>query len=186
MRVASVISAVVGLLMCTGELRAQGTEIVPGARLRIAAQGIVAGQLVATVLSRTADSLVLGGPGMQPLTVAVNRLTSIEVSRGKSRLEGAGRGIKWGVPISVGLASLIAPTLKKCDTIAGVRRCGLEASTGDKWAFALVGGTVAGIFYGVPIGALIGAERWERFEPVARTSFIMHQGSPGIGMSVSF
>lgn len=186
MRVATVISAMVGLIMCADEIRAQGTEIVPGARLRIAAQGVVAGQLVATVLSRTADSLVLGGPGMQPLTVAVSRLTSIEVSRGKSRLDGAIRGIKWGVPISVGFASLIAPGLTRCDLVAGVRRCGLEASTGDKVGFALVGGPLVGIFYGAPIGALIGAEKWERFEPITRTSFIMHQGRPGMGMSLSF
>src|SRR5690348_13637680 len=86
---------------------AQSNELQPGARVRITAAGIVANHYVGTVLSRNGDTLLLGGPNAAPVSVPVNRITSLEISRGKSRLHGAGRGVLWGAPIGlvIGLAS---------------------------------------------------------------------------------
>ena len=78
-------------------LEAQLTEVQPGARVRVEAPGIVAGRYVGTVLTRTADTVVVGNPHAVPLRIPFARITAIEISRGKSRTEGAISGIKWGV-----------------------------------------------------------------------------------------
>src|SRR4051812_17322840 len=88
-----------------GRTHAQGTEVRPGVRLRITAPGVVADRMVGTLLSRSADTLVIGGPDIAPLSIPLNRVTALEISRGNSRSQGALRGVKWGVPIMLVLGT---------------------------------------------------------------------------------
>ena len=76
----------IALWAAVAPARAQLTEIQPGARVRIAAPGIVAGRYVGTVLTRSADTVELGAPGTSPIKVPIARITSVEVSRGSSRM----------------------------------------------------------------------------------------------------
>src|SRR3954471_21970273 len=83
--------------------RAQLTEAQPGARVRVQAPGIVAGRYVGTVLVREPGMIRIGAPDAAPIDVPIDRITSLEISKGSSRLAGAGRGMKWGTAIGLGL-----------------------------------------------------------------------------------
>jgi len=159
---------------------AQSNELQPGARVRVSAPGILAGHYVGTILSRSRDTLQLGGPNAAPVSVPVNRITSLEVSRGKSRLHGAGRGVLWGAPIGlvVGLAS--ANSLEDCTDFG----CG-DASSGEREAYVLAS-TLGGALWGAGIGALVGRERWEHFAVGARTAFGYRDGRTSFGAAVRF
>jgi hypothetical protein len=50
-------------------LAAQESEIQPGARVRVQMPGLVAGKFAGTVITRTADTLVLGGPNIVPIRI---------------------------------------------------------------------------------------------------------------------
>ena len=160
--------------------RAQSNELQPGARVRVSAPGIVANHYVGTVLSRSGDTLQLGGPNAAPVNVPVNRITSLEISRGKSRLRGAGRGVLWGTPIGlvVGLAS--ANSLEDCSDFG----CG-DASSGERGAYVLAS-TLGGALWGAGIGAIVGRERWEHFDVGARTSLDYRDGRTRFGAAVRF
>jgi len=180
-------SALALLVIGAAPLHAQLTELQPGARVRVEAPGIVAGRYVGTVLSRSADTLMLGAPNAAPVAVPIGRITNAEVSRGSSRLLGAGRGIMWGVPIGLGVGVLAAvssdnPDGLYCPYSSG---CGGETS-GSYKAGLIVGGTVAGAAWGALIGALVGRERWERFEVTPRSAFDFRDGRTRLGVAVSF
>jgi len=159
---------------------AQSNELQPGARVRVIAPGIVAGRYVGTILTRSGDTLQLGGPNAAPVNVPVNRITSLEISRGKSRLHGAGRGVLWGTPIGlvVGLAS--ANSLEDCTDFG----CG-DASSGERGAYVLAS-TLGGALWGAGIGALVGRERWEHFDVGARSAFDFRDGRTRLGVAVKF
>ena len=141
---------------------AQTSELLPGARVRIEAPGVVAGRHTATLLSRSADTITVGGPGMVPLAIPVARISSLQLSRGKSRSMGAIRGIAWGAPIGAVFGALTLSGLHDC------RNCDPQSQPTDlEWvAF----NAVAGALWGAGIGALIGRERWEPFDLSRRTA----------------
>ena len=168
------------LLLCTMHARAlqaqlSMAELQPGARVRIVAPGIVAGRYVGTVLTRTGDTLSLGSPNAVPLRLPLDRLTSVEISRGKSRSAGALRGIVWGAPIGLGLGVLSLGLADECVT------CTDEPS--DAEAVALY--TLGGVLWGAGIGAIIGRERWERFHLATRTSLRVRPEAHSITIVVS-
>jgi hypothetical protein len=159
---------------------AQLSELQPGARVRVTAPGIVANRYVGTVLSRSGDTLHLGGPNAAPVSVPLNRITSVEVSRGKSRLHGAGRGILWGAPIGlvIGLAS--ANSLEDCTAFG----CS-DASSGERGAYVLAS-ALGGALWGAGIGALVGRERWEQFDLTPHGAFDYRDGRTRVGVAVKF
>ena len=157
------------------ELRAQRTEIQPGARVRITAPGIVAGRYAATVLTRTADTIRVGAPDKSPLDIPISRITSLEVSRGDSRALGAGRGVLWGGAIGLAVGIVAAAT---DETNANYN----TLSAGEIVAY----GTISGVFYGAIIGAIIGRERWESFDLPVRTSFRAQPGQIGAAFSFTY
>jgi len=159
---------------------AQSNELQPGARVRVSAPGIVAGRYVGTVLSWNGDTLQLGGPNVAPVTVPMSRITSLEVSRGKSRLSGAGRGVLWGTPIGlvIGLAS--ANSLEDCTDFG----CS-DASSGERGAYVLAS-ALGGALWGAGIGALVGRERWEQFDVTPRSAFDFRDGRTRFGVAVRF
>ena len=159
---------------------AQSNELQPGARVRVSAPGIVAGRYVGTVLTRNGDTLQLGGPSSAPVTVPMGRITSLEISRGKSRLSGAGRGVLWGVPIGLAFGLATANSLEHC-TDFGCR----DASSGERGAYVLAS-MLAGGVWGAGIGALVGRERWERFDVAPHSAFDQHDGRTHFGVAVGF
>jgi hypothetical protein len=99
------------------------SELAPGARVRIRAPGIVAGRYTGTVLSRTADTLVVASSAAAAARVPVSSLTSVEVSRGKSRSRGVLKGIAWGAPIGLAVGLLAAASLSSDPDYGGLEGC---------------------------------------------------------------
>jgi hypothetical protein len=167
-------------LLDSRALAAQATrplsEVQPGARVRVEAPGVVAGRFVGTVLTRTGDSVTLGNPAGAPVALPFSRATSIEISRGKSRSAGALRGVMWGVPIGLALGAFTAALSEEC-----VAATCEELTTAE----ALGAGTVGGAFWGAVIGAIVGRERWERFDQRARTSLRFDPASRAVAISIS-
>ena len=158
--------------------RAQYTEAQPGARVRIEAPGVVAGKLEGTVLSRDNDMVRIGSPSVAPVEIPMNRITSFEISRGKSRWAGVGRGAVIGVPIGLALG-LIASTGDEESRIvwnAGERD---TLSRGEVVAFT----TVVSAFWGGVIGAFVPKEKWERFDVAPRTGFDWRTRRMTIGLA---
>jgi hypothetical protein len=153
----------------------------PGARVRIQAPGIVAGRYVGTVLTRGADTVELGAPGTAPIKVPFSRITSIEVSRGSSRALGAVRGVAWGAPIGLVIGVVAAAgtdddpyCFDTCST-SGSYKAGIVAAS-----------TLGGALWGAGIGAIVGRERWERFDISPRSSFDLRNGRANLGVALAF
>lgn len=158
--------ATVLALACVSSSRlaaqARSDEVQPGARVRVVAPGIVAGRYVGTVLSRSADTITVGSSSSLPIALPTSRIESLEISRGKSRADGAIRGIKWGAPFGalLGLA-FIAAINDDC------YECGFGSD--NKAGFVALE-TVGGAMWGAGIGALVGRERWQGFDLQKRTA----------------
>jgi hypothetical protein len=160
---------------------AQMTELQPGARVRVQAPGIVAGRYVGTVLTRTADTVELGAPGAAPIKVPLARVTSVEVSRGSSRSLGALRGLAWGAPIGLVFGVVTAAGTD------GDPYCFDTCSTSSSYKAGIIAArTLAGALWGAGIGALVGRERWERFDIASRSSFDVRSGRMRVGFAVAF
>jgi hypothetical protein len=156
------------------------SELAPGARVRIRAPGIVAGRYTGTVLSRTADTLVVASSAAAVARVPVSSLTSVEVSRGKSRSRGALKGIAWGAPIGLVVGLLAAAALSSDPNYGGLE----ETSKGEFVAQSFAGGAI----WGAIIGAIAGSERWDRYDLPTRTSLlfpIIPGGGAGLGVRVA-
>jgi hypothetical protein len=152
------------------------SEVRPGARIRVEAPGIVAGRYVGTVLTRIGDTLTLGAQASQPITLPLARVTSLEVSRGDSRGDGARRGVLWGAPIGLGLGLLTIGFADSCN--------GCGDPVGNVGGVALT--TLSGVLWGAAIGAIVGREHWERYQLDVRTSFQMHRDGVAIAVGLPF
>jgi hypothetical protein len=162
--------------------RGQITEAQPGARVRVSAPGVVAGSYVGTVLAREPGILRVGSPNTPPIDVPIDRITSLEISRGKSRSAGAGRGAVIGG--IVGLALGVVSAVTDADN-----RTYFNYDTGRRDTLsrgAIVGYlTFSGVLTGAAIGLLIPKERWERFDLAPRTG-IDRRRRLELGVSVGF
>ena len=152
--------------------RAQLTEVQPGARVRVQAPGVVAGQFVGTVLQRTSDTVRIGAPNALPVDVPVSRISSFEISRGSSRTLGAGVGALWGTGVGavIGLLTLT------------------EASyySSEGGAAYVLGSALGGAIWGAGIGALVGRERWDTFDLGRRSTVIAEPARGRLGVSIAF
>jgi hypothetical protein len=140
---------------------APAVEIRTGSRVRLDAPGIVGDHMVATVISRSADTLTVANQNAPPIAVPTSRITRLEVSRGDSRTAGALHGIKVGVPIGAAfglLGLLLIDDCNNCDSPPN--RAAIVP------AFA-----ASGAFYGAIIGAIVQHEQWAPFALAPRVSF---------------
>ncbi len=135
----------------------QLAELQPGVRVRVRAPGEIAGRLTGVVLSRSADSVTLNRPNAMPVTVAISKLSSIEISRGKSRRRGALTGAAWGTAIGLGLG-LTPITDSTCTGGSMVVRGDCRPVSRASFVTTMLIGSVP---VSAGIGALIGRERWE-------------------------
>ncbi len=169
--------AVIALLLALPftEVMAQIAEVQPGARIRLRAPAVVAGRYTGVVLSRSADSMMVSRAAGSAVVIPMRAVTSLELSRGKSRAVGAGKGALWGGG-SMGLLFAALPgSVKECQRTTSGTRC-TNVSVGE----AMLVGAAGGAVWGALIGALIGAERWERAELPVRV--VLMPGLDGRGV----
>ena len=169
-------------------LAAQLPEVQPGARVRVEAPGIVDGKFTAAVLSRTADTLVLGTGSVVPIHIPVGLISSLAISRGTSHADGARHGMKWGASIMgalSGVGVITAGRREPCPTDRAKlwnEACGplsVGEVVGSTAFLMLVGGVI-----GAPIGAIVGREHWDSSDLTRRTS--LHFGGDRVGLRVGF
>jgi hypothetical protein len=143
------------LLAFTAPAGAQQTSPIlglrSGDRIRIDAPGEVQHHFVGTLLFPPSDTLLLASPNGPPVTVHPARITSLEVSRGRSGARGAFRGLIIGVPVGLllGFVGGNEPE-QQCYGCPVKRRSGRDIAVG----------TVAGAATGALIGGFVGRERW--------------------------
>ncbi len=129
---------------------AQLADITPGVRVRFRVPERFGAPVSGTVLERHGDTLKVSPPKGEALFVRLGEMERVEISRGESRLLGAGVGALWGAGIYAGLGLAV-----------GIGDCnGCEY---DVDAFkATVAFGLSGAIAGAMIGAMVGKERWER------------------------
>ena len=122
-----------------------------GERIRIDAPGEVQHHFVGTLLFPPSDSLLLASPNGPPVTVHPARITSLEVSRGRSGVRGAVRGLIIGVPVGLLLGFIVGNEPEQT--------C-LDCPVKQRNTREIAAGTVAGAVTGAFIGGFVGRERW--------------------------
>jgi hypothetical protein len=142
------------LLLLSTAGGAQLAELQPGTRVRLRAPDVVAGRLEGVVVARGADTLALTRPNAVPVGIPLSAITAAEVSRGKSRRTGAVRGALWGAGVGVALGVLAAVAPDDCS--------GEECEDVPSDVETIVIMPIASALTGAAIGAVVGAERWER------------------------
>jgi len=177
------ICAIACFLATPGALAdAQLAELQPGARVRVRAPEVVAGRLEATVIARSGDTVTLTTPGGGPIPVPLAAITAAEVSRGRHRRDGAIKGLAWGtgVGLSVGLLGAVGSD-------AGSDACGAEPCKNDLTSGEIVAGAfMTGAMLGAGIGAIIGAEHWERLTIPAHVIAYRSRGRLTLAFAVPF
>ena len=151
-------------VMAIPRARAQLTELQAGARVRVRAPAVVAGRLEATVIARSPDSVTLTTPRGAPITVPLAAVTSADVSRGRSRRDGAVKGLTWGTGVGLAMGVLGAVGYDASSDACGVEPCDNELTSGEFVAASVM----TGALLGTAIGAIVGTEHWERLTLPAR------------------
>ncbi len=158
-------------------LAAQLAELQAGTRVRVRGSD-VAGRLQGVVLSRSGDSLTVSRPNGPPIPLAFSSVSRVEISRGKSRGRGAWRGLLWGAGIGAVLG-LVPTDDPECDRDPDAFGCGSRA---ESMVLTAIGGSVIG----VPIGAIIGVERWETLTIPARVSLGSSHGRRSLQLGITW
>jgi hypothetical protein len=150
-------STVVASLLLIAAVRASAQQVSPivgvhsGERLRIDAPGEVRHHFVGTLLFPPSDTLLLASPDGAPVTVHPGRITSLEVSRGKSSFHGAIRGLLIGAPLGLLLGFIAGNEPEQQCYNCPVKRRSMHDITA---------GALAGAASGSLIGAFVGREQW--------------------------
>ena len=153
-----ILTAVAWLVPLVGLPAQQTTTLHPGLRVRVSSTS--SKDITGVVSQARSDSIVVfTEPTGATLAFATPDLRTVEVSRGRSALEGAKKGAMWGGGIGGGLALLVV----------GIAASDKNTYNNDEYSageFAanMVGG---GLVWGAIIGAFVKAERWDHvaFQP---------------------
>ena len=146
-----------------------GAQVVlqPGAKVRVTAPTAGVDRFQGTVIA-TGDTIDVSR-GDARIRVPAAAVTRLELSRGKSRLAGAGRGALWGAGIGLALGAITSgqrDEYSDCDEVAPFVEC--EPISSGEW---LAYNTAGGAIWGTLIGAIVGKERWDTIAvPATRTS----------------
>lgn len=144
--------------MALRQADAQLPELQPSTRVRVQAPGIAGGRLEGVVLSRSRDTVTLTRKRGAPIAVPLAAVTAAEVNRGRSHSEGAVTGLTWGSGVGLIVGILAAVTYDAGSDACGAEPCDNTYTPGEVVAGSLMLGTALG----TGIGAIKGAERWER------------------------
>ena len=164
------------LSLSSSRLVAQAVEIHPGTRVRIEAPGALSSRLEGTVVSHTADSMVV----VRESTVyrlSLGEVSRLEVHTGKDRLAGARRGALIGGVIGVGWGILVVASGFDEPLCYTEEPCGEAPPAGE----TIVASTGAGAVWGGLIGAWVGRKRWD---PVPGPARLAVAPAAGGGMNV--
>lgn len=168
-----------------------GAQVVlhPGAKVRITAPAAGVARFQGTVIT-TGDTIDVAR-GDARVRVPANAVTRLELSRGKGRLAGAGRGALWGGGIGLALGAITTGQREnygRCAESGPYVEC--EPMSSGEW---LAYNTVGGAMWGALIGAVVGRERWDTIAVPgpARTSMTMtmrpwvaHDGRVGLAATL--
>jgi len=166
------------LLIPLASAGGQLAELQPGARIRVRAPAVVAGRVEGTVITRTADSVTMTAPGGPTVHVPLAAMTAAEVSRGRSRRDGALKGLAWGTGIGAAMGLISELGGEECPD----DRCDDGYSTGEY----LAAGVVSGAALGAGIGAIVGAERWERLQLPTRLALSVGRKRATVALALAF
>ena len=151
--------AVVALVVPLSSAAAQVREFRSGARVRLRALGVVAGELEGTVLGWRRDSLIVVRPGAAPIAVPLASVTSASVYRGLERGVGARKSAKWGAGVGLGLGLFNV----------AFGDCSGPHCEADDHAHGVAAFTAVGAGVGALVGSAVRAERWARIRLPPRT-----------------
>lgn len=138
----------------TAQHRSAPGEVHPGERIRVVAPEFDHGRRTGTYEAVRGDTLFMAVRG-DPHAIALSGLQSIEVSVGRDRAGGAFYGGAVGA-LGAGLVRGL---------LSAGGGSGDYGSTGGAFAHGFIVGVQFGLLLGVPVGAIIGIERWERTDP---------------------
>lgn len=161
---------------------AQLTELQLGARVRVRAPAVVAGRLETTVIGRSLDTVTLTTPRGAPIRVPLAAITSAEVSRGRSRRDGAVKGLAWGTGIGLAVGLLGAVGNDAASDACGAEPCKNDLTPGE----AVAAGFVTGALLGAGIGAIVGAEHWERLTMPAQVALRPSHAGVALVVAIPF
>ena len=161
---------------------AQLAELQPGARVRLQAPEAVAGRLEATVIARARDTVTLTTPRGAPIPVPLAAITAAEGSRGRSHRDGAVKGLAWGAGAGLAVGLLSAVTYDAGSDACGAEPCENDLSPGE----VVAGGFMTGALLGAGIGAIKGAEHWERLTIPARVVVRRSHDGLTLGLAIAF
>lgn len=174
------IALLVGLLApgCTDPVRAQSgfstMVLEPSARVRLFAPEAGVRRIVGRLEEIRSDTIVFSTYGQQPLSLARSQIDSVQVSRGRRHLPAAFLGVFAGAAAG---AALLGGTGILLDTFG---------TPSD------IPGVAFGLYYGVLIGAPVGAvvlgvrgfEAWATVWPERVSSGPTPAGSMAVGLSI--
>jgi hypothetical protein len=164
----STVSSVFRLTRASAQV---GDELQPGVRVRVRAPGVIAGELIGTIIRRTRDTLALADERGLQVAIPFAALSSVDISRGKGHSAAAVKGMAWGAGIGLVSGIAAASGVKSGDTLSKSE--------------AIIGSTVGGAIVGAGIGALIGSERWERFQLPVHIAIARQRRGLSLGVSMS-
>jgi hypothetical protein len=150
-----------------------------GTRVRVSAPSLEIAELTGDVVRVSADSLTIGFPAPQsPMTLSIQQLSRLEVSRGMDHGAGAARGAKYGV-LFLGLAgAAFSVGQYGCEEYCVIGVVGFVA-----------GGALAGFLLGGIIGSAFPVEKWEEVSLTFGPAGPGHQDPAGnmrLGLRLTF
>lgn len=165
-------------LFLPAPISAQAPTIPPGTRVRVETQQRA--RVDGTLMSQSSDSIIVATPRPLRTAVASGDVTRIAVSKGRSHVQGALRGMKIGAAIVGGAATFMVGA-----AYFGGRT--EESSIVPLYAFA-VSGAAVGAMSGAAFGGMLGAEKWSTvYSAAMRVSVRPFQSRvPGVGVSIRF
>ena len=161
---------------------AQLTELQLGARVRVQAPAVVAGRLEATVIARSLDAVTLTTPRGAPVQVPLAAITAAEVSRGRGRRDGAVKGLAWGSGVGVTMGLLGAIGSDASSDACGAEPCDNKLTPGEVVAASFI----TGAMLGTGIGAIVGAEHWERLTIPAQVALRPSRAGLAVVVAIPF
>ena len=157
---------------------AQAPTIPAGTRVKVETHQRT--RVAGTLMSQTRDSIIVAAPGAIRTVVASEAVTRIAVSKGRSRVHGALRGMRVG-SVVIGGGTAVIMTVAFVDGGVG------ENNVGPFVVLTAIGAAM-GAIYGGTMGVLFPVERWFTvYSASSRVSVGPFQGSvPGVGVSIRF
>jgi hypothetical protein len=185
MRLLPLLACATGLAL--GSVRAAGQDappgasapypdIRPGSRVRIIAPGVADRRYAGTVVERHGDTLVIARGPDSHVRAPITALSLLEVSRGRSRAQGAKHGLVAGALGAAGVGALMAAAYCSDENF--------ECPQGVIAASAYL--SLGGAFWGAVIGAAVSRERWETRIRTAGVSFPPVPRGVGVALALRY